>query len=130
MPGAAGGAQDPVKQAKESMKELKQMVETDEAKKMGYGEYNVLKKLRTTLRKRDSKAGRVYKDLREVMRNQEGEHGDDRGDDRGRDRGRSRDRSRSRSRSRDRDGSRGRGGKKSRRWRADEALAEGDKPTV
>ena len=44
------GASNPVAQAKESIKELKQMTEQAEAKKMGYGEYEVFKKLRKTLR--------------------------------------------------------------------------------
>ena len=58
------------------MKELKQLVETDDAKKMGYGEYTVLKKLKTKLRKRGKESDRIHKELKVVMK-KGGKGGDD-----------------------------------------------------
>ena len=43
------------------------MVETEQAKKMGYAEFNVCKKLRDVFRKRDSKSNRVFKELKSVV---------------------------------------------------------------
>lgn len=54
--GQLPSAANPIAQAKESMKELKQMVEQDDAKKMGYAEYNVFKKLKMLFRKKSKKA--------------------------------------------------------------------------
>ena len=70
-----------IAQMKESTKELKQMVEQDEAKKMGYGEYNVYKKLRTTLRRRGKHSDEVAKKLKTVMKN--GNHDGDSKDSKG-----------------------------------------------
>ena len=54
--------------AKESMKELKSMVEQDMAKKMGYSEYNVMNRLKNVFRKGGKRAEHVYHDLKEVMK--------------------------------------------------------------
>ena len=51
------------------MKELKAGVEQEEAKKMGYAEYNVSKKLRDTLRKKNKKSEEVVKKLKIVLKN-------------------------------------------------------------
>ena len=84
--------QNQIQQAKESMKELKQMVETEQAKKMGYAEFNVCKKLRDTFRKRDAKSNRVFRELKSVVNKQEGGRGEsDHRDDRDRDDSRDKD---------------------------------------
>ena len=51
------------------MKELKAGVEQEEAKKMGYAEYNVYKKLRDTFRKKNKKSDEVLKKLKTIMKN-------------------------------------------------------------
>ena len=62
-------AANPIAQAKESMKELKQMVEQDDAKKMGYAEYNVFKKLRAEFRKRGKKSDEIFRKLKSLLKN-------------------------------------------------------------
>ena len=62
-------AANPIAQAKESMKELKQMVEQDDAKKMGYAEYNVFKKLRAEFRKRGKKSDEIFRKLKILLKN-------------------------------------------------------------
>ena len=62
-------AANPIAQAKESMKELKQMVEQDDAKKMGYAEYNVFKKLRAEFRKRGKKSDEIFRKLKALLKN-------------------------------------------------------------
>ena len=74
------------------MKELKSSVEQEDAKKMGYAEYNVFKKLRDLLRKKNKKSEEVMKKLKIIMKNgwegkatmdklAEGEGGSTKGDD-------------------------------------------------
>ena len=65
-----------MQQAKESMKELKQMVEQDQSKKMGVAEYNVCKRLQNVFRKGGKRAEHVYQDLKEIMKHQDGHHDD------------------------------------------------------
>ena len=67
------GMQNPIAQAKESMKELTQMVDQADAKKMGYGEYEVFKKLRKTLKKRGPKSDQVAKKIHNLMKNGHGD---------------------------------------------------------
>uniref|UniRef100_A0A7S3I7L3 Uncharacterized protein n=1 Tax=Favella ehrenbergii TaxID=182087 RepID=A0A7S3I7L3_9SPIT len=50
------------------MKELKSMVEQDDAKKMGYAEYNIFKKLRALFRKRGKKSDDVFKNLKTLLK--------------------------------------------------------------
>ena len=49
------------------MKELKQMVEQDDAKKMGFAENIQFKKLRTVLRRRGKHADEVAAKLKKVL---------------------------------------------------------------
>ena len=51
------------------MKELKSGVEQEDAKKMGYAEYNVFKKLRDLLRKKNKKSEETIKKLKIIMKN-------------------------------------------------------------
>ena len=51
------------------MKELKSGVEQEDAKKMGYAEYNVFKKLRDLLRKKNKKSEEAIKKLKIIMKN-------------------------------------------------------------
>ena len=74
------------------------MVETDQAKKMGYAEFNVCKKLRKTYRSRDSKSTRVFRELKTVLNKNdregsgEGDHDHESDRDRDRDRDSNKDR--------------------------------------
>ena len=64
-----GQATNPIAQAKEAMKELKSGVEQEDAKKMGYAEYNVYKKLRDSLRKKNKKSEEITKKLKIILKN-------------------------------------------------------------
>ena len=61
-------AANPIAQAKESMNELKQMVQQADAKAMGYAEYNVFKKLRTLFRKKSKHAEHVFQQLKKLLK--------------------------------------------------------------
>ena len=63
------GSSNPIAQAKESMKELKAMVDQDDAKSMGYAEFGVFKKLRLLFRKKSKHSDDVYKKLKALMKN-------------------------------------------------------------
>ena len=63
-----GQTMNPIAQAKEAMKELKSSVDQDDAKKMGYAEYNVFKKLRDIFRKRGKKADEIFKKLKLLLK--------------------------------------------------------------
>ena len=45
------------------------MAEQADAKKMGYGEYEVFKKFRKTLRQKGAKSDQVYRKVKNVMKN-------------------------------------------------------------
>ena len=45
------------------------MADQADAKKMGFGEYEVFKKFRKTLRKKGPKSDQVYKKVKNVMKN-------------------------------------------------------------
>ena len=45
------------------------MVEQDDAKKMGYAEYNVFKKLRAEFRKRGKKSDEIFRKLKILLKN-------------------------------------------------------------
>ena len=45
------------------------MVEQDDAKKMGYAEYNVFKKLRAEFRKRGKKSDEIFRKLKALLKN-------------------------------------------------------------
>ena len=45
------------------------MVEQDDAKKMGYAEYNVFKKLRAEFRKRGKKSDEIFRKLKTLLKN-------------------------------------------------------------
>ena len=62
-------AANPIAQAKESMKELKSMVEQSDAKNMGYAEFNVFKKLRAMLRKKTKHSEQVFQNLKTLLKN-------------------------------------------------------------
>ena len=55
-------------QAKDSMKELKNMVDQQEAKAMGFNNYEVYKPLRCALIKPGKKADQIYKRAKVVMK--------------------------------------------------------------
>ena len=48
------------------------MVKQDDAKKMGYGEFEVYNKLRKILRKKGAKSNQVYKKVKDVMKHGSG----------------------------------------------------------
>ena len=51
------------------------MVEQDDAKKMGYAEYNVFKKLRALFKKKSKKADQVFAKLKTLLKNGWDGHG-------------------------------------------------------